>query len=1009
MAISDGAPVNAAASNAAWMSRTSNTSTTGSITQSNSTSSTDKDTGAFVTNGGVGVEENINAGGTIKTADTTQSTDKDTGSIVTEGGVGIEKNLNVGGDGSFAGNLNAANLNGTNTGDVNLTAIGATPNANAASLTAQSLTLQPASSAFGGVVTTTTQSFSGNKTFDDNVTIDGDLTVNGTTTTVNSATLEVTDANVLVNNGGNDASAEGAGLQVERTGTNGNIAYANALASKWKVGSLGSESEVMTVGTAQVVSGVKTYTAAEIFQSILQGDQLVDASATGSNASVTATKFNVKVTNGSLVSIRDISSPASSQFFVLTNGTGAAISIVNDNTGSTRILTGTSADMIVAIDASVYLIYDTNSSRWRVVGGSGDLFNLTAIGSTPNANGSSYNTATGAFNLQPANGSFGGIVTTGVQTIAGNKTFSGTISASNLSGTNTGDVDLSTISGTLGIGKGGSGQTTANAALNSFLPSQAGNNGKVLQTDGTDTSWQTSSGSTVSLSAIGSTPNANAATLTGQVLNLEPASASFGGVVTTGTQTFAGAKTFSGAISASNLSGTNTGDVDLSTISGTLAIGKGGTGQTTNTLGFNALSPLTTKGDLVVRDATNNIRQAVGNDYYPLSGLSATTSGIGYLNTHSAYQLSNVSIDTTVGANALTVKVFTANGSNASTTNPIIVSFRSTPVNLTDVVLRSVTSSLSMVISSGSTLGQTSGQPSYIWVYLIDNAGTVEVAVSHKKYTEDSLVSTTAEGGAGAADSHTAIYSTTARTNVAIRLIGYFVNTQTTAGTWISNPNKAQVAPFDAKNGITVQAFGATTPVTYITPAGCILLKTYMAGAGGGGGGSGTANGTIGGTGGSTSFGTRTAGGGFGAQRLSGGANGSNSGSGYTVLKNINGQIGGGGGVNPTTANGSQCAGGAGGSSFYGMGGNAGSAGAGGGVAASYGGGGGGGGNDNIGASQSGGGGGSGGYIEFIISDPESSYTYSVGTAGAAGLAGTSGRVGGIGADGILVVEEFYY
>jgi hypothetical protein len=28
-------------------------------------------------------------------------------------------------------------------------------------------------------------------------------------------------------------------------------------------------------------------------------------------------------------------------------------------------------------------------------------------------------------------------------------------------------------------------------------------------------------------------------------LNLEPASASFGGVVTTGTQTFAGAKTFS--------------------------------------------------------------------------------------------------------------------------------------------------------------------------------------------------------------------------------------------------------------------------------------------------------------------------------------------------------------------------------------------------------------------------------------------------------------------------------
>lgn len=55
---------------------------------------------------------------------------------------------------------------------------------------------------------------------------------------------------------------------------------------------------------------------------------------------------------------------------------------------------------------------------------------------------------------------------------------------------------------------------------------------------------------TISLSAIGSTPNANAATLTGSVLNLQPASDSFGGVVTTGTQTFAGNKTFNGILTA---------------------------------------------------------------------------------------------------------------------------------------------------------------------------------------------------------------------------------------------------------------------------------------------------------------------------------------------------------------------------------------------------------------------------------------------------------------------------
>ena len=62
-------------------------------------------------------------------------------------------------------------------------------------------------------------------------------------------------------------------------------------------------------------------------------------------------------------------------------------------------------------------------------------------------------------------------------------------------------------------------------------------------------------GGVLSLSAIGAVPNANAATITGTVLNLQPASASFGGVITTGTQTFAGDKTFTGNINASPTSG----------------------------------------------------------------------------------------------------------------------------------------------------------------------------------------------------------------------------------------------------------------------------------------------------------------------------------------------------------------------------------------------------------------------------------------------------------------------
>lgn len=48
----------------------------------------------------------------------------------------------------------------------------------------------------------------------------------------------------------------------------------------------------------------------------------------------------------------------------------------------------------------------------------------------------------------------------------------------------------------------------------------------------------------VTLAAVGSTPNANGATLTTQALNLEPASTAFPGVVTTAQQNLAGAKSF---------------------------------------------------------------------------------------------------------------------------------------------------------------------------------------------------------------------------------------------------------------------------------------------------------------------------------------------------------------------------------------------------------------------------------------------------------------------------------
>jgi hypothetical protein len=50
------------------------------------------------------------------------------------------------------------------------------------------------------------------------------------------------------------------------------------------------------------------------------------------------------------------------------------------------------------------------------------------------------------------------------------------------------------LTGVASIAQGGTGQTTANAAVNALLPAQTGQAGKVLGTDGTNTSWVASGG-----------------------------------------------------------------------------------------------------------------------------------------------------------------------------------------------------------------------------------------------------------------------------------------------------------------------------------------------------------------------------------------------------------------------------------------------------------------------------------------------------------------------------------
>ncbi len=270
-----------------------------------------------------------------------------------------------------------------------------------------------------------------------------------------------------------------------------------------------------------------------------------------------------------------------------------------------------------------------------------------------------------------------------------------------------------------------------------------------------------------------------------------------------------------------------------------LAITRGGTGQSTANAAFGALAPTSAKGDLI-SFSTVNAKLAVGSNDDGLVADSGQTVGLRWSRVDGSNMVRNVGLVTTVNANALTINLAQKDGNDGTAANPVCIGFRDATAANGLYVQRKVTSSLSMVVTSGATLGHPSSSTTqYIYVYAIDNAGTVELAVSGILFDEGSPQTTTAMSNG--ADVPNVLYSTTARTGVGIRLIGRLKSAQSTAGLWAANMSEISLVPFPdpgvpmlalkgaALTGTIGSSFAASTTINWDTTS----IDTHIGYSGG--------------------------------------------------------------------------------------------------------------------------------------------------------------------------------
>ena len=198
---------------------------------------------------------------------------------------------------------------------------------------------------------------------------------------------------------------------------------------------------------------------------------------------------------------------------------------------------------------------------------------------------------------------------------------------------------------------------------------------------------------------------------------------------------------------------------------------------------------LTTKGDIMVYDS-NTDRFAVGTDGYALVAASGSTPGLIWTPPILA-GIQNISMSVNVNSNALTIQLHQANLSSLSVSTPGFIWFRNATLSTGSLTPITLSSGPSLTIPSGTTIGTSNSYSGFIYVYALNNAGSVVLGMSLSPFAVDGLVSSSAISGGASA---TTMYSTSAHSTLATVYLGKFLAPQTVAGTWASGATEIYLA-----------------------------------------------------------------------------------------------------------------------------------------------------------------------------------------------------------------------